>query len=841
MREPDSDRTSSSADVLEPDVALTGQLLPAIDDDRLAASGLDDIEVANRMGAGLNNRLQQDSNRSLGRILRANLLTAFNAVVGGGVVLLLLLGQWQDAIFGLAALTNVVIGVVQEYRAKRLLDRLALLNAPSARVLRGGIVVEIAVENVVIDDLLVLRAGDQVSADAVLLSAVGIEIDESLLTGESEPVPKTLGDDALSGSAVIAGHGKARVVRVGAESFASRLTAEAKRFSLVNSELRNAANRIVRWITWALVPLIVLVLNAQMQAGGGWDRAINSGSWRHALVGTVASAASVIPQGLILMTSLAFALAAVKLARQKVLVQELAAVEGLARVDIVCFDKTGTLTEGGIVFDAVHETGAATAPGWREILGWFGADANANATARCLRSEFPSKDVLEPLSFVPFSSARKWSAISLADGETRGLWVLGAPEVVLSNSEGPVSAAVQRASELAASGLRTLVLAHTEQPMSTQDAASARLGDTLRPVVIVTFREKIRPDAGQTLDYFREQGVGIRVISGDNPQTVAAVAREVGLIFEGDGYDARNLPADLAQMGEVLERQLVFGRVTPMQKKDMVQAMQQRGHVVAMTGDGVNDALALKRADIGIAMGSGAAATKAVSRLVLLDGQFSRLPGVVAEGRRVIANVELVSKLFLAKTVYAVLLSLAVGVLLWKFPFLPRQLSPTDGLTIGIPAFFLALAPNLKRYEPGFLRRSLRFSIPSGVVISAAIVAVVAYAELSGGYSQRTVQTAAIITLSLVGLWVLVVVARPLNRWRALLIVMMYLGMFAFLTTPILQNYMNFRLPLGDLLVVSIGVATIGSLGIEVIHRFLTSARLGNPQAPIQRIRRPHL
>ena len=795
------------------------QALPILDAKRLLDVGLSKNDVRFRVEAGLDNRVAADSSRSLWHILRGNLFTLFNAIVGGSFILLLALGQWQDSLFGLAVIANVLIGVVQEYRAKRTLDKLTLLHAPHARVLREGRVTEIAVGDVVLDDVLVLRAGDQVSADATILQADALEIDQSLLTGEADPIALTVQGNVLSGSAVVAGYGRARVARVGADSFANQLTREAKQFSLVNSELRNEINRIIRWISWALVPLTALVVNGQMKALGGWTQAIETGTWRQGVVSATASTISMIPQGLVLITSVTFALAAVKLARNQVLVQELPAVEGLARVDVVCLDKTGTLTEGAIVFDAVLEIQVSSGPRWRQVLGWFGADANANATARALAVEFDDAGALRPVSVVPFNSTRKWGSVAFDANDTVGTWVLGAPEMILNASVSDDVAVLRTAAGLAGEGKRTLVLTHTLHPMNVSEAAQERLPEGLRAVAIATFREKVRPDAAQTLSYFQEQGIGLRVISGDNPLTVAAVARAVGLHFEGDGYDARTLPEDLASMGEVLEQHHVFGRVTPTQKRDMVIALQRRGHVVAMTGDGVNDALALKQADIGIAMGSGADATKAVSRLVLLDGAFTHLPKVVAEGRRVIANVELVSKLFLTKTAYAILLALAFGLLLWEFPFLPRQLSATDGLTIGIAAFFLALLPNQRRYIPGFLRRSLAFSIPAGVVISVVILAVDAYSRVTVGKTQDAAQTASFIAVSLTGLWVLATLIRPLNRWRSLILASMYLGLFACLTVPIIRDFFDLELPTGDLVAVAVGVAIPGCLGIELIHR----------------------
>lgn len=807
-------------------MAVARANLAPIDGASLARTGLDAAQVAERRDAGLDNSSPDHSSRTIGQILRANVFTLFNVVLGICLAVVLAVGKWPDALFGVIVVANIAIGVIQEYRAKRTLDRLAVLNAPHARVLREGRVAEIEVADVVYDDVLVLRTGDQVPADAVVLSADGLEIDESLLTGESDPIDKMPGDHALSGSAVVAGSGTARVDRVGAESFASRITAEAKRFSLVSSEIRGAINRIVLCVTWALIPIILLVVNSQMQAGGGWHHAFTNDLWREALVAAVAAIVAMIPEGLVLLTSISFALAAVTLARRKVLIQELPAVEGLARVDVVCLDKTGTLTEGVLAFD--EEIPVTHVAGSQRVLAWLGADENANATAASLASTFAQPPRTDPIETVPFTSGRKWSAVMFrapAPGSTAdprdpeaGWWVLGAPDIVLHGSQ-THAAEVARAAELSDRGLRVLVLAHTADPITGD-----RLADSLRAVSLLTFRERVRPDAAETLAYFREQGVGLRIISGDNPRTVAAVARDVGFANAARGYDARALPQDIDELGEVLEREHVLGRVTPEQKKSIVLALQRRGHVVAMTGDGVNDALALKHADIGIAMGSGAAATRAVSRLVLLDGRFSRLPGVVAEGRRVIANVERVANLFLTKTAQAVTISLVVGILLLQYPFLPRQLSVVSALTIGIPAFFLALMPNRRRYRPGFLRRVLMFSIPAGVTITAAILTVYTIAMsgpdlgLASGDRLATARTAATLTILLLSLWVLTVLARPLDRWRALVVAsMLALTALVFLV-PFARTFFALSLPGGSMFVVTLVVVAVGGSVIEVLY-----------------------
>jgi len=818
---------AGAADV---DAAAARAALPSVDLGRLSVAGLSDAEVALRVAAGLTNRVPFDTSRSFARILQANLLTLFNAVVGGSFLLLLVLGYWRDALFGFFVIANVLIGVTQEFRAKRTLDRLALLNSPRARVLRGGAELDIPRDDVVLDDTLVLRAGDQLPADAVILHGQSLEIDESLLTGEADPVLVAAGREVLSASAVVGGHGAARVVRIGSESYASRITAEARRFTLVNSELRNELNRVVKSISWALIPISAVVVNGQIQAQGGWGSAFRTGEWREAALASVASIVSTVPQGLVFMTSVAFAVGAVKLARRQVLVQELAAVEGLARVDIVCLDKTGTLTEGGLVLDQVAPVDDEHEPGWERALGWFGADPNANATAKALGTRYPAEMETTPAHTIGFSSSRKWSAASFDVGELAGSWVLGAPEMLTPDSDAGSDVSV-RASELAASGLRTLLLTHTTRPMSAGEAAAESLPAGLRPVAIVTFREKIRPDAAQTLAYFREQGVGLRIFSGDNPRTVAAVATEVGLT--GNPFDAGDLPSDPGALAAVLETHDAFGRVTPRHKKEMVIALQRAGHVVAMTGDGINDVLALKQADIGIAMGSGAATARAVSRLILLDGQFDRLPRVLAEGRQVIANIELLSKVFLTKTVYAITFALVFGALLWPFPFLPRQLAIVDGLTIGIPALFLALMPNSRRYHPGFLRRAVATCVPFGLTVSLVVIGVVGYARLQGGYTAGDTQSASVIALTLVGLWVLNVLIRPLRGFRVLLLIAMHIGLVVVFLPP-LGDFLAISVPPAPLPTAAVVAAALGALLVEALHQF-TKRRLATPPAPSPR------
>jgi cation-transporting ATPase E len=798
------------------DAATDVDVTPALVD---PAVGLTQPEVAERIAAGRTNAFTPDSSRSVWNIVSANVFTLFNAIVGGCFLVLLLLGRWQDALFGLAAFANAIIGCVQEFRAKAKLDRLALLNAPRARVRRDGEEREIAPAEVVLDDILILRAGDQVPADAVVVSGRALQIDESMLTGESDAVDKNHGDEALSGSVVVAGEGLAQVTRVGADSYANKFADEAKRFSMVSSELRTSIDRVLTWVGWGVGPIGLLVLNAQMMVAGGWVGAWQSGTWVQAVVNTIASLTAMIPLGLVLVTSIAFAVGAAKLAGRQVLVNELPAVEGLARVDVICLDKTGTLTGGEIRFDGSHPLSDAE-PAWESALAWYGAAPDANATARCLREPFPLEPATptEAAAYIPFSSARKWSAVSFASG-TAGTWVLGAPEMVFGDAASDRAGELGRTViDLASSGRRTLVLAHSDVPLTEADVQAERLPAGVVPAIVLTFREQVRPDAAHTLAYFTAQGVGIRIISGDNPRTVAAIAREVGLDV-AEGYDARKLPEDDAQLGEILDTHTVFGRVTPEQKKRMVVALQARGHVVAMTGDGVNDALAIKTADIGIAMNSGAAATKAVARLVLLDGQFSHLPDVVAAGRQVIANIERVSMLFLTKTAYATALAILFGVLVLEFPFLPRQLSITDGLTIGIPAFFLALMPNTQRYVPGFLKRSLSFAIPSGLIIAVALT-LYTLGAMQLGVEQAQLRTGSTIILAVVGIWVLTVLSRPLNRYKVLVIGAMFIALVVIFSVPLSTEFFQLVDP-GEECAYLIALVTICTIGaIEVVRFF---------------------
>ncbi|HET7523423.1 MAG TPA: HAD-IC family P-type ATPase [Acidimicrobiales bacterium] len=758
--------------------------------------GLTLSEVARRAEARGVSAVEETTSQTWAQILRRNAITRLNFLLlalGGAT---LVTGSAPDATFLGIALINTVVGAVQEARAKRTLDALAVVNAPRARVIRDGLSSEISPEEVVVDDLLDLRPGDQLTADGVVVADQG-EVDESLATGESEPVAKKAGDDLISGTWLVAGSLKARVVRVGAEAYAYRLAEQARRFSLSSSELMRGINQVLRWLTWLMVVIAPILFARELQ----------SQPWRVAIRLAVAGLVGMIPEGLVLLTTLAFLAAALRLGRRQVLVQELPAVETLARVDSLCVDKTGTLTEGAVSFAGLWSDGSGRGEMEKALAG-LSADRSANATMLAIRDAVTSGDQWAVAGRIPFSSSRKWSAASF-DGH--GTWVLGAPEMIHADDPRRVR---ERARDLAEQGSRVLVVATSPDPLSDSD-----LPDTLTLVGLVELREHARAAVQQTLSYFADQGVTVRVISGDSPATVRSLAQRVGLPGADLAVDARQLPSEPTAFGDQVEENRIFGRVTPEQKREMVHSLQAREHTVAMTGDGVNDVLALKDADLGVAMGSGAAVTRAVAQVVILDDDFDVLPSVVAEGRRVLANIENVASLFLVKNVYSLILSVAVSITGWPYPFLPRHLTLISALGIGIPGFFLALAPNQRRFRPGFLRRALAFSILAGSLTAAAVLLTYAGAR-EEGLSGDAARTAAIIVTVVVTLWVLAIVSRPITMPRAALLLAMA-GLFvASYFTPGVDSFFSMQhRPSLQILVQALAFGAAAAAAIDVLSR----------------------
>src|SRR6266576_1449193 len=795
------------------DAAASLPPVPAAPVAETPLAGLTSGQVAERRSRGLANAGGEHTSRSVAHILRANILTRFNLILGVLLAVILVVGQPQDALFGVVLVTNALIGIGQELRAKRTLDRLAVLSAPRVRVIRDGAPREVAMDELVADDLVDLRAGDQLVADGVVRASTSLEADESLLTGESEPVDKRAGDRLLSGSFVVAGSGGYQATGVGAEAYAAKLAAQARRFTVVRSELVAGINQILRYVTWAIPPVAALLVISQLHTHQ---------SVREGATSTVAALVGMVPQGLVLLTSVAFGVAAVTLARRQVLVQQLPAVEGLARVDVVCFDKTGTLTDGTIAFDhliRLDDQAPAEA-----ALGALADDQARNAMLAAIGHAFPPPQGWARQDAVPFSSARKWSAARFAG---HGTWVLGAPEIVLAGSQDGL---LPRAADLAASGQRVLALARTTGPLD-----GPALPPGLRAVAFIVLAERLRSDTPQAIAYFTAQGVTLKVISGDSPRTASAVAARAGLPHAGDAIDARDLPDDPGPLGAQLEERSVFGRVTPHQKESMVQALQARGHTVAMTGDGVNDVLALKLADIGVAMGSGAPATRAVAELVLLDNRFATLPGVVAEGRRVTANIERVANLFITKTVWATLLAVAAGAALIPYPFLPRHLTIIDTLAIGVPSFFLALAPNRRRYRPGFVGRVLRFAVPAGLIVAAATFSAYALAR-ARGLPLAEQRTAATLVALLLSLTVLALLAIPLT-WRRIALLVAAVAAFVLLfPVPAVRNFYALALPHGaigaTLLIAALGAAALA--GFWALSRHHGRSRIVRPGVTIR-------
>ena len=691
------------------------------------------------------------SSRSVSSIVAGNVFTLFNAIIGVFFILILSLGLWADAIFGFIAALNSYIGIRQELKAKETLDRLAVVVAPRAKVIRDGRQMELLADEVVPGDVIRIEPGDQLVADGVVTASRGLTVDESVLTGEADGITKSREDRVLSGSFVIAGSGHYEVDAVREKSYAGRIAGEAKAFRHPDSPLQEEVNSVIVVCTWAMVPLAILLIVSLRSRNVDLTEAAQT-----ATSGLV----TLIPEGLVLLMSVTFAVAAVRLARNDTLVQQISATESLAAVDTICVDKTGTLTDGELELRAVAPADPARPGEAERLLGRFAASAGSrNKTLEAIAESFPA-GAEQPRAEVPFSSEWKWSGLDL-DG---GTYVLGAPDVL--SGAGALELAPQLAATLreeTAAGRR--VVAFGEALTSLPRDPAADPPPRVEPRALVVLEENLRPDAQETIESMREQDVDLKLISGDARATVTAVAYGVGVPEDAGVVEGPELPPDRAELAEVARENTIFCRIKPEQKKELVGALSDAGRYTAMIGDGVNDVPALKRARMAVAMGSGSQVTKGVADVVLMRDQFSRLPEAVAEGRRIARNIHRLGRLYLTKSVYAAALIVLVALPGFAFPFLPRHLTLAALLTIGIPSFVLALAPSDGPLYRGRLLRALAaFAVPAGLAIAAGSILSFFLVDTVFGGTLAEGRTAATTTLIVLGLSFVLLLERGPGR-----------------------------------------------------------------------------
>lgn len=789
-------------------------------------SGLTQQQVQQRIELGHVNELPPTSGRSVWDIIRANVFTRINGILAVLFAVVLYTGSIVNGAFGLLIIANSIVGIIQELRAKRTLDKLSIVGRAKPMVIRDGEPArEIDRESVVLDDLIEVGPGDQIVVDGILRYASDVAVDESSLTGESDAVDKSVGDMVYSGSSVVVGSARYQATKVGKEAYAAKLAAEANKFTLTDSQLFRGINKILTYISWILIPVGALAIYTQLFVAGD--------DLNDALLAMVATLVPMVPEGLVLMTTIAFALGVVRLGRRRVLVNELPAIEGLARVDTVCVDKTGTLTENAmqlVEVDIVSDDGTTRDEVDSALIDLCKLDDRPNATARALLDGLADAgDVVkhERTETRPFASANKWSALTYHGGAT---WVFGAPDVLVDDS----AVGMQKARQLMEEGLRVLLLARTSVGADDLPGGALRKSEAveLEPVALAVLGQKVRSDAAETVAYFYEEGVEVKVISGDNDRSVGAVARELKMEGANNPVDASELPASRDdgseaksaeirdEFSDIVESRQIFGRVTAENKRDMVHALQSRGHHVAMTGDGVNDVLALKAANLGVAMGDGAPATRSVAQLVLLDNRFAVMPMIVAEGRRVIGNIERVANLFLTKTIYSVVLALAVGLWGMDYPFEPIHVTITGWFTIGIPAFVLSLAPNWERARDGFVRRVLRLAIPAGITVGLLTFMFWLWANPgvdASDVARGEASTATLIVLIVSAFWVLVVVARPYTWWKVLLLAVSASAYLFIFTVRSVASVLNLYWVGQELLIPALIVGAIGAAIIEAL------------------------
>lgn len=736
--------------------------------------GLTDDEVKLRIEKGLVNKLAPAPSRTIWQMIRANFFNIFNALNLVLAILVIIAGSPKNAIFAGVIIVNSIIGVGQELNAKKTLEKLSLISMARAKVLRNGVEKDLLIEELVVDDIVHLLSGNQVLADCTVVKSNELEVDESMLTGESDPVYKQEGDTLLAGSFIVAGEGYSKVTKVGENTYSSKLADEARKFKIVNSELQTSISKIIKILLILIVPLGTMLVTTQIF--------FSNSDWRAALISVVSGIIGMVPEGLVLLTSATFIVSVARLAKHNTLVQQLSATEVLARVDVLCVDKTGTITEGKLNLKEIQVINNKEINEVNNVLAAIAYNLpSKNPTQKAILehfSECPEVDIIEKVSF---SSKRKWGGIILRG---HGAWVLGAPEVLLEDRYEVIKEQVEKE---AIKGNRILLLGKVDQISLKKGIFSP-----VEECALILIEDVIKEEAPEVLNYFKEEGVELKVISGDNPVTVSAVARRAGVEGYDRYVDARTLPSEVDELEKIVDDYNIFGRVTPHQKKHIVIALQKRGHTVAMTGDGVNDVLALKESDCGIAMANGSEATKAVAQLVLMNSDFGALPKVVEEGRNQINNLERVAQLFLSKTVFFVGLTLVMSLLMLPYPLEPIQTSLVGSCAIGIPAFFLAMGPSEGKVKAGFLKRILTKSIPNGV--SMMVLTVIAF--LSSYYILskpiEECRTIAVLVFLGVSLVVLLRVAIPFNKFKLLLVFVMAAASFLCFIIPLARMIFSF-------------------------------------------------
>ena len=762
-------------------------------------TGLTEAEARSRAARGLSNVNTDVRTKSIGQILSEHTFTFFNAIMAVMAVLVAVTGSWRNMLFVFTVLANLVIGVFQEIRSKIVVDRLSVIASKGATVIREGTERTVALDEIVLGDLVRLGRGDQVPADAKVAWGQA-DLDESLLTGESVPVRKEVGDELLSGSYLDAGLVVCEVVRVGADGYAARINAGAKKEKHVRSEILASLDGVIQFATYLLVPLGLLLFARTLHA----DEDVNG-----AILSTVSAVIGMIPQGLVLLTSTVFAIASTRLARHMVLVQQMYCIEMLARVDVLCLDKTGTITSGSMEVEELRPAPGVGVPELGHAVACLvAADRDPNQTAKAIAAYVEAHGIAATgiARHVPFSSATKRSGCLTTDGRA---YVMGAAGFVLGER------AEEEVARLGSFGPTSRVLAVCEADGLGEDGSV--VGEP-RLLGCVALRDELRPSANETIGYFCDQGVSVRVISGDDAATVAAIAQRAGVPGAGSYVDASTLttPEELRRAAESCS---VFGRVTPDQKRELVRALKAAGHVVAMTGDGVNDVLALREADCSVAMASGSDAARNVSELVLVDNDFAHMPAVVAQGRLSINNLQRSASLFLVKTVFSALLAF-VCVFWPPYPFLPIQMTLVATALIGVPSFVLALEPNSERVRGDFLANVLKRSLPASLGIVLGLVAVIAVSRVAG-WSDDVTSTVSLVVVSVVGTLLIWRISQPLNVLRAALLVVV-LGMLVLGFTTFSQLFLIAGLDVGQCAFAA-AASVLGGLTFDRIYARLAS------------------